>query len=194
MHPPATPPAIPPTERFLSMAYSLRLTNGHTLELTPTGHGFCLLGTVLVLLALLGWGIAWHVGLLTQSLLLMSIGMSTIPTCVAASFLVLRTMCGRVYFDNRTRTVHIKPYRHQHWDQWTFDDFLVVQISLCEGGAVATSARRKHAYQVNLTYRLVDGKVAQLPLMIGSRKKTLKKPAKHLAEFMGLPLISETAK
>lgn len=193
MHPPTIPPSISSTERFFSITYSLRSVNGHTLELTPTGEGFCLLGSVFALLALLGWGIAWYVGLLAQHLPMMSLGMSTIPTAILVSYLVLRMICGRVRFDNRTRTVRMKPYRHQGWNQWTFDDFLVVQITFFGKDEVTAGASRKQAYQVNLTYRLASGEVAQFPLLSGNRKKVLRKRAKRLAEFMGVPLISETA-
>ncbi|MCZ6874891.1 MAG: hypothetical protein O7G88_15405 [bacterium] len=151
------------------------------------------MGSVFALLALLAWGIVWYTGLLAQHLPIMSLAMSTIPTTILVSYLVLRMLCGRVRFDNRTRTVRMKPYRHQGWDQWTFDDFLVVQVTSFGEDKVLAGAGRKQAYQVNLTYRLASGEVAKFPLLSGNRKFFLRKRAKRLAEFMGVPLISETA-
>jgi hypothetical protein len=119
--------------------------------------------------------------------------MSTIATIVLASYLVLRSLCGRVHFDNRSRVVRIKPGRRRDWAQWTFDDFLVVQITPFGEDKATASTERKHAYQINLTYRSASGEVARFPLLIGNRKNVLKRRAKQLAEFMGLPLISETA-
>lgn len=192
MHAPTPPPAIAPTEHLLSTTYSLRPLNEHTLELTPTGAGFCLLGSGVILLTFIGWGVAWQVGWLPRYVSMMSVGMSTVATVVLVSYLGLRSLCGRVYFDNRMRTVRIKPCRHRDWKQWTFDDFLVVQITASDEGEGAATTGRKRAYQINLTYRLASGEVARFPLLIGNRKNVLKKRAKQLAEFMGLPLISET--
>ncbi len=95
MHSPTSPPAISPTEHLLSTTYSLRPINGHTLELTPTGAGFCLLGSGIILLTFLGWGVAWHAGWLPRHVTMMSVGMSTVPTVVLVSYLVLRSLCGR---------------------------------------------------------------------------------------------------
>lgn len=177
----------------MSTTYSLRTINGHTLELTPTGTGFCLLGSGVILLTFVGWGIAWQVGWLPRYATTMSVGMSTVATVVLAIYLVLQSLCGRIYFDNRTRVVRVKPGRRQGWAQWTFDDFLVVQITPLGEDDATASAERKHAYQVNLTYRSANGEVAHFPLLIGHRKNALKRRARRLAEFMGLPLISETA-
>jgi len=141
----------------------------------------------------LGWGIVWYAGLLPRHLPVVSLGLSTILTAILLSYLVLRTMCGRVCFDNRTRTVRMKLHRHQGWDEWTFDDFLVVQMMPYGENEGMAGAGRKRVYQVNLTYRLASAEVAQLPLLSGNRKKVLRQCARQLAEFMGLPLISETA-
>lgn len=193
MYSPTLSPAIVPTGRSLLGTYSLRPVNGHTLELTPTGTGFCLLGSGVILLTCLGWGIAWYAGWLPRYVTVMSIGMPATATVMLACYLGLRSLCGRVYFDNRMRTVHIKPCRRRDWKQWTFDDFLVVQMASFEADETTPSTGRKHAYQINLTYRLASGEVAHFPLLAGNRKNALKKHAKQLAEFMGLPLISETA-
>jgi hypothetical protein len=194
MYSPIPPPAIAPSERLLSATYSLRPVNGHTLELTPTGTGFCLFGIGVSLVACLGWGVAWYGGWLPRYVTMMSIGMSTVATVIMAFYLGLRCLGGRVYFDNRTRTVRIKPCRCRDWNQWTFDDFLLVQITTSfDADEAVPPTGRKYAYQINLTYRLASGEVARFPLLIGNRKNVLKKRAKQLAEFMGLPLISETA-
>jgi hypothetical protein len=189
----AQSPAISSTERLLSITYSLRPVNKHTLELTPTGNGFCLFGSGVILLTFFGWGIAWYADWLPHYVTMMSVGMSTVATVVLASYLGLRQLCGRAYFDNRTRIVHIKPGRGEGWHQWAFDDFLLVQITAFGKDEAMASAACKHAYQVNLTYRSASGEVAHFPLLNGNRKHVLKKRARQLAEFMGLPLISETA-